>query len=81
MVIWIKGELNWIKFELKGVPTSGRVGDAGGAAGGGQDGHSVCVAELQSITFLHSIVTRQQSELHHLRQTRQQGLWKDKKQV
>lgn len=47
--------------------TSSGVAYAGGAAGGGQDGHSVCIAELQSDTFLHSVVTRQQSELHHLR--------------
>lgn len=49
--------------------TCSRVADAGGAAGGGQDGHGVCVAELQSVSFLQSVVTRQQSELHHLRQT------------
>lgn len=57
-----------------GALTSSRVADAGGAAGGGQDGHGVCVAELQSVSFLQSVVTRQQSELHYLRQTGQQGL-------
>lgn len=51
----------------KCVLTSSRVADAGGEAGGWQDGHSVCIAELQSNTFLHSVVTCQQSELHHLR--------------
>lgn len=51
------------------VPTSSRVANAGGAAGGGQDGHGVCVAELQSVSFLHSVVTCQQSELHPLRET------------
>lgn len=49
-------------------PTSSGVADAGGAAGGGQDGHGVGVAELQSVAFLHGVVTRQQSELHCLRQ-------------
>ncbi len=58
--------------------TSSGVANAGGAAGGGQDGHSVCVAELQSVSFLHSVVTRQQSEFHQLRQTSQQWLWKQK---
>lgn len=51
------------------VPTSSRVANAGGAAGGGQDGHGVRVAELQSVSFLHSVVTCQQSELHPLRET------------
>lgn len=54
--------------------TSSRAVDAGGAGAGGQDGHGVCVAELQSISFLHSVVTRQQSKLHHLRQTGKQRL-------
>ena len=69
----------WIKRKpLQGLLTSSRVADAGGAAGGGQDGHGVCVTELQSVSFLHSVVTRQKSELHHLRQTGQQRFWKHK---
>lgn len=51
--------------------TSGGAADAGRAVGGGQDGHRVGVTELQCVPLLHSVVTRQQRELHKLRQTGQ----------
>lgn len=54
--------------------TSSGAADAGRAAGGGQDGQGLCVAELQSVPLFHSVVTCQQSELHHLRQTGQERL-------
>lgn len=49
--------------------TSCRVPNVCSAAAGGQDGHGVCVTQLQSVSFLHTVMTRQHSELHSLRET------------
>lgn len=66
--------LNCISDERLLLLTSLWAADAGRAARGGQDGHGFRVAELQSVSFLHSVVTCQQGEFHQLSHPCQQRL-------